>query len=483
MKRILMASSEAVPFAKTGGLADVVGSLPAAFDRDEYDVRVIMPKYGSIPKQYSDRMKFIKHINISLGWRNKFCGIFELVHDGVIYYFIDDEFYFGGTTLYSYIHEDIEKFAFFSKAIISVLPHIDFTPDIIHCNDWQTGLIPVMLNTQFRQNSFYRDIRTILTIHNLRFQGIWGLAETQDATGLPESCFTSDKLEFFGDANLLKGGIVYADHITTVSKTYMEEIQTPYYGERLDGLLRARRNSLTGIVNGISYTEYSPATDSLINAKYNRRDFASRKRENKVALQRELGLRPDKKAFLIGIVSRLTDQKGLSLIEKVMERFIEQDMQLVVLGTGESGYEDMFRHYAAEYPGKISANILFSNEIAHKIYAASDAFLMPSLFEPCGLSQLISMRYGSVPIVRETGGLKDTVIPYNKYTGEGTGFSFQNYDAEDMWSAISYAREIFDNRIAWNSIARHCMAQDFSWEKSARDYALLYSKLLDCGYD
>ena len=479
MKRILFASSEVVPFAKTGGLADVVGSLPSAFNKESYDVRVIMPKYGSIPKEYTDQMNFITHINVSLGWRNKYCGIFELKYNGIIFYFVDDEFYFGGPTLYSYIHEDVEKFSFFSKSVLSILPYVDFKPDLIHCNDWQTGLVPVMLNVQYQHDEFYRDIKTIMTIHNLQFQGRWGLDEIQDATGLPDYVFAPDKLEFQGDANLLKGGIVYADHISTVSKTYKDEIQMAYYGEHLDGLLRARKDDLTGIVNGISYTEYDPSTDELIFAKYNRRDFPSRKRENKVSLQRQLGLKPDKKVFLIGIVTRLTDQKGLDLIAHVIERFLENDIQLVVLGTGESRYEEMFRNYAWNNPEKISANITFSNELAHKIYAAADAFLMPSLFEPCGLSQLISMRYGTVPIVRETGGLKDTVIPYNKVTQEGTGFSFKNYNADEMWDTIWAAKEVFEDKVKWNNVARRAMAQDFSWESAAEKYAELYSKLLD----
>ena len=479
MKRILFASSEAVPFAKTGGLADVVGSLPSAFNKKSYDVRVIMPKYGAIPKEYTDQMNFITNINVSLGWRNKYCGLFELKYNGITFYFIDDEFYFGGPTLYSYIHEDVEKFSFFSKSVLSVLPHIDFRPDLIHCNDWQTGLIPVMLNVQYQHDKFYRNIKTIMTIHNLKFQGRWGMDEIQDATGLPEHVFTSDKLEFKGDANLLKGGIVYANHVSTVSETYKEEIQTSYYGENLDGLLRARKEDLTGIVNGISYSEYNPSTDELISAKYNRRDFPSRKRENKVSLQRQLGLKPDKKVFLIGIVTRLTNQKGLDLIAYVMDRFLEHDMQLVVLGTGDARYEDMFRNYAHKNPDKISANITFSNELAHKIYAAADAFLMPSLFEPCGLSQLISMRYGTVPIVRETGGLKDTVIPYNIFTQEGTGFSFRNYNADEMWDAIWAAKKMYENKNEWNNIARSGMAQDFSWENAAKKYAELYSKLLD----
>lgn len=478
MTNILLVASEAVPFAKTGGLADVVGSLPSAFDRDNYDVRVIMPKYGSIPKEYTDKMIFITQINVSLGWRNKYCGIFKLEHEGITFYFIDNEFYFSGIQLYSYIHEDIEKFAFFSSAVLSVLPHIDFRPDILHCNDWQTSLIPVMLNVLYKNHIFYNGIKTIMTIHNLKFQGIWGLGETYDATGLPIECFTPDKMEYYNDSNLLKGGLVYANHITTVSTTYMEEIQTPEYGEGLDGLLRARKNDLTGIINGISYTEYNPSSDDLIYAKYNLKDFSSKKADNKVALQRQLGLTEDKNTFLIGVVSRLTDQKGFDLISDLMERFCGQDMQLVVLGTGESKHEDMLRHYAELYPDKVSANILFSNDLAHKIYGASDAFLMPSLFEPCGLSQLISMRYGTVPIVRETGGLKDTVIPFNKYSGEGTGFSFTNYNADELWSIICMAKETYKDKTKWNSIARQGMAKDYSWLEAAKQYADLYKTLL-----
>ena len=479
MKRILLASSEAVPFAKTGGLADVIGSLPYAFDKEHYDVRVIMPKYGSIPKEYTDQMDFITHINVSLGWRNKYCGIFKLDYNGVIFYFIDDEFYFGGQNIYSYIHHDIEKFAFFSKAVLSVLPHLDFRPDLIHCNDWQTGLIPVYLNVQFQHDQFYRGIKTIMTIHNLKYQGIWGLSESQDATGLPEYVFTPDKLEYKNDANLLKGGIVYADHVTTVSETYKDEIQTAYYGEGLDGLLRARSNSLSGIINGIDYKLYDPANDDQLFVKYNIDNFSTKKKENKLALQKLLNLPVSETTFMVGLVSRLTDQKGLDLIAYIMNRFLDHDIQLVILGTGDPKYENMFKNYANNNPDKVSANITFSNELAHKIYAASDAFLMPSLFEPCGLSQLISMRYGTLPIVRETGGLKDTVTPYNKYLGEGTGFSFSNYNADELWDCIWYAKTVYEDKEEWNNLVKQAMTKDFSWEKSAKLYADLYSNLLN----
>lgn len=478
MTNVLLVASEAVPFAKTGGLADVIGSLPTALNKEDYDVRVIIPKYGSIPKEYTDKMTFITHINVSLGWRNKYCGIFKLENDGIIYYFIDNEFYFSGMNLYSYIHEDIEKFAFFSKAVLSVLPHIDFKPDILHCNDWQTALIPVMLKVLYKNHIFFDDIKTIMTIHNLKFQGIWGRYETYDATGLPIECFTSDKMEYYNDANLLKGGLVYSDYITTVSDTYMKEIQTPEYGEGLDGLLNARSNNLFGITNGISYTEFNPTTDNMIYAKYNTTDFSSKKAENKLKLQEQLGLIQDKDTFLIGIVSRLTDQKGFDLVASLMSRLCDSNIQLVVLGTGEAKHEDMLKYYANSCSDKVSANIFFSNELAHKIYAASDAFLMPSLFEPCGLSQLISMRYGTVPIVRETGGLKDTVIPYNKYTGEGTGFSFRNYSAEELWLVISLAKETYEDKEQWNNIIKQGMAKDFSWQEAAKQYAKLYDNLM-----
>lgn len=478
MTNVLLVASEAAPFAKTGGLGDVVGSLPAAFDKEKYDVRVMIPKYGSIPKEYTDKMIFLTHISVSLGWRNKYCGIFKLEHEGIIFYFIDNEFYFSGMQLYSYIHEDVEKFAFFSKAVLSVLPHIDFRPDILHCNDWHTGLIPVMLNVQYKNHMFYNGIKTIMTIHNIQFQGIWGLIETYDATGLPIECFTPDKMEYYNDSNLLKGGLVYANRITTVSNTYAEEIQTPEYGEGLDGLLRARKDVLSGIINGISYTEYNPSTDEFIYSKYNSGNFTDKKKKNKKELQRQLALTEDENVFLLGVVSRLTDQKGFDLIAQIMNRLCEQNIQLVVLGTGDPKHEDMFRYYAGLYPDKVSANILFSNELAHKIYAASDAFLMPSLFEPCGLSQLISMRYGTVPIVRETGGLKDTVIPYNKYTGEGTGFSFRNYSADELWSIICMAKEVYDDdNPQWNSIAAQGMAKDYSWQEAAKKYADLYDSL------
>ena len=479
MKNVLFIASEAVPFIKTGGLADVVGSLPKYFNKDEFDVRVMIPKYTCIPWEYRKDMVYKTHFYIDLAWRSQYVGVFELQYNGITFYFIDNEFYFSGPKPYSWIHEDIEKFAFFSKAALSAMPLLGFKPDIVHCHDWQTGLVPVYMKERFHDGEFFRDMKSIMTIHNLKFQGIWDLKKVKDITGLPPYFFTSDKLEAYGDANYLKGGIVYADAVTTVSDSYAEEIKTPFYGEHLDGLMRARSNCLTGIVNGIDYEEFNPATDTRIVSNYNQKTFRKEKPKNKKALQQELGLEVNDKKFMIGIVSRLTDQKGLDLIAYMMDQICAEDVQLVILGTGESQYENMFRHFAWKYPDRVSANIYYSEDMSHKIYASCDAFLMPSLFEPCGLSQLMSLRYGTVPIVRETGGLKDTVEPYNEYESTGTGFSFANYNAHEMMNTINYAKHVFyNNKREWNKIVDRGMLKDFSWTSSAKKYQKLYDNLL-----
>ena len=478
MKNVLFIASEAVPFVKTGGLADVTGSLPKYFDKSKYDVRVMIPNYKCIPQHFKDQMKFIANFYIDLNWRSQYVGLLEMLYEGIHFYFIDNEFYFNGYKPYGYIHEDVEKFAFFSKAALSAVPLTGFRPDIIHCHDWQTGLVPVYMKERFQGGDFYRGTKSIMTIHNLKFQGIWNLKAVKDITGLSDSFFTSDKLEAFGDANYLKGGIVYADKVTTVSNSYAQEIKTPFYGEKLDGLMRARSNDLWGIVNGIDYEEFNPETDKRIIQNYNQVTFRKEKSKNKVALQKELGLEVDPKRFMIGIVSRLTDQKGFDLIAYVMDELCAGDVQLVVLGTGEERYENMFRHFDWKYGNRVSANIYYSEDMSHKIYAACDAFLMPSLFEPCGLSQLISLRYGTVPIVRETGGLRDTVEPYNEYEDKGTGFSFANYNAHEMLGIVNYAKDVFYNRKReWNKIVDRGMKKDFSWNSSARKYEELYDSL------
>ena len=479
MKKILFVASECAPFIKTGGLADVVGSLPKCFDKKEYDVRVIIPKYMCMNQKWKDKMTYLNHFYMDLCWRRQYVGIMEMEYEGVKYYFIDNEYYFSGDKPYSDVRYDLEKFAFFSRAVLSALPVIDFRPDVIHCHDWQTGLIPVYLHDSFAYGDFYRGIKSIMTIHNLKFQGVWDIDTIKDIAGLSDYYFTSDKLKDYDNGNYLKGGIVYADMVTTVSDTYAQEIKTPFYGEGLDGLMRARSNCLRGIVNGIDYKEYDPATDNLIAKNFSVENFRKEKVKNKTALQKELGLEVNPKKMMIGLVSRLTDQKGLDLIACVMDELCQDAVQFVILGTGEERYENMFRHFDWKYGKDVSANIFYSEELSHKIYAACDAFLMPSLFEPCGLSQLMSLRYGTLPIVRETGGLKDTVQPYNEYENTGTGFSFSNYNAHEMMGTVRYAEHVFyDKKRDWNKMVERAMKADFSWKASAEKYQQLYNDLL-----
>ena len=448
MKNILFASSECVPFIKTGGLADVVGSLPKEFDKTKYDVRVVLPKYTCMKQEWKDRMEYVSHFYMDIAGQNQYVGIMKTVLNDITFYFIDNEHYFSGFAPYDGDPKwEIEKFAFFSKAVLSILPVIGFRPDLIHCHDWQTGLIPVYLDNFRYLGEYYRGIKTIMTIHNLKFQGVWDTKTVRGITGLPEYYFVPDKMEAYKDANLLKGGIVYADKVTTVSQSYAEEIKTPFYGEGLDGLMSARSNDLCGIVNGLDYDDWNPATDPHV--------------------------------MLIGMVSRLTDQKGFDLVDYIMDELCQDAVQIVVLGTGDVKYENMFRHFAWKYSGRVSANIYYSDELSHRIYASCDAFLMPSLFEPCGLSQLMSLRYGTIPIVRETGGLKDTVEPYNEYEKTGTGFSFCNYNAHEMLNTIRYAERIYyDRKRDWNKIVERAMSQDFSWKNSAKQYEELYRSLI-----
>ena len=475
MSKILMCSSEVAPFAKTGGLGDVVGALPMALAKLGNDVRVVLPKYGCIPQEYTAQMEFKFYIYIPLGWRRKYCGVFSLQKDGVTFYFIDNEYYFGDPYLYKW--NDLERFSFYDKACLEIMRYLDFRPDVIHCHDWQTGMIPVMLKAYFEKDQFYQGIKTAFTIHNLRYQGIYPIDAVADFFSLDSSFFTDDKLEFHGNANLMKGGIVYADYITTVSPTYAHEIKTLLGGEGLDGLLSARRESLCGIINGIDTDVYNPKTDKQIFENYDSETLMNKKK-NKVKLQEQLGLPQDENKAVIGIVSRLVDQKGCDIIAEAMEELMEMDVQLIVLGTGDSKYEEMFKNNAKKYPHKLSANITFSNELAHKIYAGADIFLMPSLFEPCGLCQMIAMRYGTIPIVRETGGLKDSVEPFNEFTGEGTGFSFLPYRADDMLHIIRLSLRFFADKEIWTKLMKRVMNEDFSWTVSAKKYDDMYKQLL-----
>ncbi len=480
MKKILFAASEAVPFIKTGGLADVVGSLPKYFSKKKYDVRVVLPKYLCMKDSFAEQLEPVAECQVALNWRTQYAGILRTVLGGVTFYFIDNEYYFAGPAPYGEIYQDAEKFAFFSKAVLTILPVIDFQPDIIHCHDWQTGLVPVFLEGQFRQDDFYHHIRTVFTIHNLKFQGRWYIDAIRDVTGLPMDYFTMGTLESYGQANLLKGGIVFSDYVTTVSETYAKEIQTTEGGEGLDGLLRMKSYRLAGIVNGLDYRTQNPKTDRHLAYKF-RGDIPTYKKENKAVLQRSLGLEEREDAFLIGMVSRLTDQKGFDLVDYVLDEILGIDgVQIVVLGTGEERYENMFRFFAGKYPGRVSANLFYSEELAQKIYASCDAFLMPSLFEPCGLSQLMALRYGTVPLVRETGGLKDTVEPYNEFEHTGTGFSFHNYNAHEMLYMIRYANKIYTQYPdEWLGIVERGMKADFSWQASCKKYAALYETLIE----
>ena len=480
MKNVLLAASEAVPFIKTGGLADVIGSLPKYFDKKEYDVRVILPKYACMDRSLLRGLKKSAETEVCLNWRKQYAGVYQGEADGIIYYFIDNEYYFSGPAPYDQIYLDAEKFAYFSKAVLTVLPLLDFCPDIIHCNDWQTGLIPVFLKTQFQADSFYRHIKTIFTIHNMRYQGRWYMDAYRDITGLPDSCFTMDTMECYGQANPFKGGIVESDIITTVSESYAKEIQERDGGEGLDGLMRARGCRLFGIINGLDYSVYNPETDPLIAANFGVGNWQDQKKLNKKALQEqmELGVRDD--VFLIGLVSRMTDQKGFDLVAQKIEEIMKlQDVQLVLQGSGEEKYESMLVSFSKKYQHRMAVRIGYSEELAHRIYASADTFLMPSMFEPCGLSQLISLRYGTVPIVRETGGLKDTIKPYQEGNQTGTGFSFTAYHADDMMSVIRCAYHVYRNhREQWNDVVLRGMQQDYSWIKSAEKYAELYDMLV-----
>ncbi|WP_432404382.1 glycogen synthase GlgA [Wukongibacter sp. M2B1] len=476
MYKVLYAAFEAVPFIKSGGLADVAFSLPKALRQIGIDVRVVIPKYLQIPQEFKKEMTFLKSFNVKVGWRNQYCGIEYLEYDGIPFYFVDNEYYFKRDGGYNSYYDDGERYSFFCRAVLEMIENLNFKPNIIHCNDWHTGMISPLLNIQYRNNHQYSNIKTAFTIHNLKYQGVFPKEILGDLLNLRMEYYHPDALEFFGGISFIKGGIKYSDIVTTVSKTYADEIQYKYFGENLDGLIRARRNDLYGIVNGIDYDLYNPEKDEHIFLEYNS-DCYERKQENKIDIQRLLNLPERKDVPLIGIVSRLAHMKGLDLILHVLDELLEENIQIVILGTGEAYFEGKLREYQHKYPQKISTQILFDESLAHKIYAASDMFVMPSKFEPCGLSQLIALRYGTLPIVRETGGLKDTVIPYNEYTGKGNGFSFTNYNAHDMLYTIKRALGFYEDKNTWKKIVSNAMNGDYSWRRSAEAYKGLYEKL------
>ncbi|MBM6897853.1 glycogen synthase [Pseudoflavonifractor capillosus] len=479
-RSIAFIGSECHPFVKTGGLGDVMYALPRQLARLNCDVRVILPRYACIPQKYQDQMVYRGEFYMDLGntGRNYYVGIMEYICDGVVYDFIDNQEFFSSGNPYTNLVDDIPKYCFFSKAALAALNYMNWIPDIVHCHDWQAGLVPVYLRTLFK-DSPVGHARSILTIHNLRFQGIYNIPTIRYWSGLPNEVFQMGALkDGYQDANMLKGGIAYADRVTTVSGTYAGEIQTAEYGEHLDGHLRYHSGKLRGIVNGIDYDMWNPATDPALAENYDLGNVLEHKMANKLALQRELGLEQDEGKFVIGLISRLTNQKGLDLVSAVIPQVLDGNTQVVVLGTGDKEYEDTFRYYENAHRGTFCACIQYDEARAHRIYAGADALLVPSRFEPCGLTQLNAMHYGTLPIVRETGGLKDTVEPYNSFSGGGNGFTFDRYDAGLLLDAINRAKtEYFTNRYHWDEVVQRDMAKDVSWENSARQYKDLYLEL------
>lgn len=479
-RSVAFIGSECHPFVKTGGLGDVMYALPRELVRLNCDVRVILPRYACIPQKYQEKMIYRGEFYMDLGrtGREYYVGIMEYICDGVVYDFIDNQEFFSSGNPYINLVDDIPKYCFFSKAALAALNFMNWIPDIIHCHDWQAALVPVYLRTLFQDSPVGR-ARSILTIHNLRFQGIYNIPTIQYWSGLPDSVFNMGALkQDYNDANMFKGGLAYADRITTVSSTYAQEIQTSEYGETLEGHLRYHSGKLRGIVNGIDYGMWNPETDPALAVNYGLGNVLDRKMEDKLALQKELGLEEDPSKFVIGLISRLTNQKGLDLVNAIIPQVLDGNTQVVVLGTGDKQYEDAFRYYEDTNRGAFAACIQYDEARAHRIYAGADALLVPSRFEPCGLTQLNAMRYGTIPIVRETGGLKDTVEPYNTFTGDGNGFTFDRYEPGLLLDAINRAKTIyFDNRSHWDEVVQRDMAKDVSWENSAKQYKDLYLEL------
>lgn len=479
-RSVAFIGSECYPFVKTGGLGDVMYALPKALAARNCDVKVILPRYKCIPRKWQEKMVYRGEFMMDLcaDGRSFYVGIMEYVWDGVVYDFIDNEEFFSAGNPYINLIDDIPRYCFFSKAALAALNYMNWVPDIVHCHDWQAALVPIYLRTLFAGTPV-ASAKSVLTIHNLRFQGLYGIPTIKYWSGLPDHVFNIDVLkQGYDDANMLKGGLAYADMITTVSPTYAGEIQTPFYGENLDAHMRHHAYKLRGIVNGIDTVQWDASTDSKLAANYDAENVIAQKRANKRALQEALGLEQDEGKFVIGLISRLTDQKGLDLVNAILPQLIDGNTQVVVLGTGDAHYEDSFRWFEQAYKGSVCSYIAYDEGLAHQIYAASDALLVPSLFEPCGLTQLIAMRYGTVPIVRETGGLKDTVAPYNQYENSGSGFTFDRYETGLLLDAINRAKTLyFTERERWDEMVRRDMARDVSWGVSAEQYRALYLEL------
>lgn len=469
--KVLFAASECVPFAKSGGLGDVIGSLPKAFPKDEVDARVILPKYESIPWKYVKDFEYVTNFWVKIGYESRYVGIFRYVMDGVTFYFIDNEYYFKRNGLYGF-YDDAERYVYFCRAVMEAIPYIDFYPDVIHCNDWQTALIPFFLKEQYAWH--YTNTKSVFTIHNIKYQGHYGFDDVKTILNLD---YFPAQMEFYDDVNFMKGAMYTADLVTTVSPSYAEEIKDPYYGEGLDGVARDVSWKEIGILNGIDEASYNPQTDEALFIPYAAGDI-QKKRENKRKLQEYLGLPQRSEVPMIAFISRLVDQKGIDLIMGVIHDILKMDIQFVVLGTGDSQYENSLRDIANQYPDKMRTIIDFNEPLSRKIYAAADMFLVPSKFEPCGLTQMISMRYGTIPIVRETGGLKDSVQYYNKTTGDGNGFSFQTYNAHDMLFTLQKAVGMYyDEPEQWNHLMHNAFNTHYDWRLAADIYEYWYKKI------
>ncbi len=476
-KKILFAASEAAPFIKSGGLGDVIGSLPKAISGKYCEVSVIIPLHEGIPEKIRRKMTYITNIFVPVAWRSQYCGIFKYEEKGVTWYFIDNEYYFKrGNALYG-CYDDAERFSFFSMAVLEILPHINYYPDIIHCHDWQTALVPIFHKLKFSERDGYKDIKTIFTIHNIEYQGVFDRGIVENVLGISTEEFDNGFLEYNGAVNLMKAAIICSDKVTTVSPTYAEEIKTPEFGHGLNEVLCYDTAKLVGIINGIDQKLFNPAKDKRILFNYSVDDLSG-KEKNKAELQALVNLPQNEKTPVVGMVTRLVSHKGLDLVSAIIDKLLEDDIQLVVIGTGDWKYEQFLRDKQWQYPFKLSVNIAFNSELAQKVYAGSDLFLMPSRSEPCGLAQMIALRYGTIPIVRKTGGLRDSIEQFNEETGEGNGFLFAGYDADEMLSAIRYACDLYRNGEHWGRLIENGMKTDFSWKKSAKKYNKLYDELI-----
>ena len=470
---ILFAASEVAPFIKTGGLADVAGSLPKHRAAQGHDVKVIPPLYEGIGPEWRKQMKFLLHFNVRVAWRNPYCGLFELRRDNVSYLFVDNEYYFKRAAIYGH-YDDGERFTYFSRAIVETPAHLDWHPDVIHCNDWQTALVPIYLLEERERVWELRGTKSVFTIHNIEYQGRYGDQVLEDLLGLNKGYMNEHMLAYYGDVNLMKGAIFAADYVTTVSPTYAGELQYPFYAHGLEGVIAHNGYKMRGILNGLDTGLYDPAQDKGLAMCYSAGNLEGKK-ACKAALQQAVGLREDPNVPIIACISRLVKHKGFDLVTAAIHEIMGMDVQMVVLGTGEWNYEEAFRHAESQYPSRFAARIQYSAALSTAIYGGADIFLMPSISEPCGLSQMIAMRYGTIPVVRETGGLRDSVVPYNKFTGEGTGFSFANINVQEMTGVLSEAVNLYHSEPkAWKALQKNAMTADFSWEKSAKAYEEIY---------